>query len=253
MELRLCPAADANREVTQECLNRNVLYIDGVGSQYSVKTGMDMVLFRWVHISMFFEDLHKCSSFLVLDCQLVCHVHVVFYNGGTMPVIIGAEVLKHDKPVLAVIFKRNSTSKMPLSLSFFAFSRRPFSSCADISITAKPNTFLLPRPTASSMNNAIALTSPQHFNAQQSLDLSNQRQQIIRCYPTNEALKPLVGIEQWCFQLCATRCPPTLCACVYAWRTETCYSLITFPFHLDQWHLNASLFYFSDQKERWRM
>lgn len=35
-----------------------------------------------------------------------------------------------------------------------------------------------------------------------------------RCYPTNEVLKPLVGIEHWCLKLCRVHCPPTLCACV---------------------------------------
>lgn len=38
---------------------------------------------------------------------------------------------------------------------------------------------------------------------------------ILRCYPTNEVLKPLLGIENWCLQLCADYCPPTLCACVH--------------------------------------
>ena len=71
------------------------------------------------------------------------------------------------------------------------------------------------------MNDFIALTSSQHFDVQQSLGLSNQRKQIIRCYPTNEALKPLIGIEKWCSQLCTTHCPPTLCACVYAWNSRS--------------------------------
>ena len=70
------------------------------------------------------------------------------------------------------------------------------------------------------MNDFIDLTSPQHFHAQQSLGLLNQRKHIIRCYPTNEALKPLIGIEKWCSQLCATLCPPALCACVYAWNSH---------------------------------
>lgn len=37
---------------------------------------------------------------------------------------------------------------------------------------------------------------------------------ILHCYPTNEVLKPLVGIEKWCSQLCVTECPPSLCVCV---------------------------------------
>lgn len=38
---------------------------------------------------------------------------------------------------------------------------------------------------------------------------------VLRCYPTNESLKPLVGIENWCLQLCTIHCPPSLCVCVY--------------------------------------
>jgi hypothetical protein len=43
----------------------------------------------------------------------------------------------------------------------------------------------------------------------------NKNNKSLRCYPTNEVLKPLIGIENWCLQLCAVHCPPTLCACVH--------------------------------------
>ena len=59
MELRLCPVADPNLEVTQECLNRNVLIIDGVGSRYPVKTGLDTIFFRYASIREILEDLDK--------------------------------------------------------------------------------------------------------------------------------------------------------------------------------------------------
>lgn len=42
----------------------------------------------------------------------------------------------------------------------------------------------------------------------------NKSPKTLHCYPTNEALKPLLGIENWCLQLCEISCPPTLCICV---------------------------------------
>ena len=41
-----------------------------------------------------------------------------------------------------------------------------------------------------------------------------QDEKLLHCYPTNEVLKPLVGIEKWCRQLCRHECPPSLCVCV---------------------------------------
>jgi hypothetical protein len=46
MELRLCPSIDSNTEVTQECLDQNLLYIEGFGTQYPIHEGMDSVLLR---------------------------------------------------------------------------------------------------------------------------------------------------------------------------------------------------------------
>ncbi len=43
----------------------------------------------------------------------------------------------------------------------------------------------------------------------------NKIDKTLRCYPTHEVLKPLVGIEDWCLKLCAEHCPPTLCVCVH--------------------------------------
>ena len=42
----------------------------------------------------------------------------------------------------------------------------------------------------------------------------NENDKTIRCYPTNEVLKPLIGIEDWCLHLCGINCSPTLCICV---------------------------------------
>jgi len=46
MEFRLCPASDSNFEVTQECLNQNILYIKGYGTQYPVNEGTDIIFIR---------------------------------------------------------------------------------------------------------------------------------------------------------------------------------------------------------------
>lgn len=46
------------------------------------------------------------------------------------------------------------------------------------------------------------------------IDQADKTSKTVRCYPTNEALKPLLGIEHWCLQLCAINCPPALCICV---------------------------------------
>lgn len=46
MEFRLCPALDPNVEVTQECLDENVLHIEGYGQQYLVQEGMGTVALK---------------------------------------------------------------------------------------------------------------------------------------------------------------------------------------------------------------
>ena len=46
MELRLCPLSDPNHEVTQECLDENLLYLDGFGNQYPVNEGMDSIYLK---------------------------------------------------------------------------------------------------------------------------------------------------------------------------------------------------------------
>ena len=46
MELRLCPALDSTIEVSQECLDQNVLEIDGYGKQFPVQEGMDTAVLK---------------------------------------------------------------------------------------------------------------------------------------------------------------------------------------------------------------
>jgi hypothetical protein len=64
-------------------------------------------------------------------------------------------------------------------------------------------------PTTISMNLNILFNPSEEI-----INKLNKPNKTLRCYPTNEALKPLVGIENWCLQLCAVNCPPTLCICV---------------------------------------
>lgn len=47
MELRLCPSTDPNAEVTQECLDRHLLHIEGFGTQYPVNEGIDSIFLRY--------------------------------------------------------------------------------------------------------------------------------------------------------------------------------------------------------------
>jgi hypothetical protein len=46
MELRLCPLLDPNNEVTQECLDQNLLYLENFGTQYPVNEGTDSIYLK---------------------------------------------------------------------------------------------------------------------------------------------------------------------------------------------------------------
>jgi len=129
-----------------------------------------------------------------------------------------------------------------------------FVSCADISIAPKDNNLLLPLPTTTATETPLFLlpfinpvdfpsdiehlpdfpypttttelstttttTMAMNFifpfhSSDEFMNQFNKNNKILRCYPTNEVLKPLIGIENWCLQLCAVHCPPSLCACVH--------------------------------------
>ena len=51
--------------------------------------------------------------------------------------------------------------------------------------------------------------------SEESVNQFNDINKNLRCYPTHEVLKPLIGIENWCSKICVVHCPPTLCACVH--------------------------------------
>jgi hypothetical protein len=143
-----------------------------------------------------------------------------------------------------VVHKKNFISKI-LIFSFFLL-KFFFSSCADISITSKDNNFILSYSTTIAQQNPLLLfpfnnpvvytptiipssffiyptttttTTTMNFiypfhPSNELINQLNKNNKTLRCYPTNEALKPLVGIENWCLQLCAINCPPSLCICV---------------------------------------
>ena len=144
-----------------------------------------------------------------------------------MPGTVGVPIITKVNRVSVVVFKKNSTSCLLRALEELDVISLS-SSCADISISSpaqESETSLLDFPLI--QPNAFAsegepgpMPIPQHTDA---VDFaypfapSNEiltRERILHCYPTNEVLKPVLGIEKWCEQLCLTECPPTLCVCV---------------------------------------
>lgn len=123
-----------------------------------------------------------------------------------------------------------------------------FNSCADISIASIDNNLLSTEPTTVQLNylyllsllnpvDVLQIHTPSPFIVyptqtraitttttpiplsfifpmNPSKEIIDEKNKTFRCYATNPALKPLVGIENWCLQLCAINCPPTLCVCV---------------------------------------
>ncbi|UJR26593.1 hypothetical protein I4U23_007913 [Adineta vaga] len=203
MEFRLCPALDSTIEVTQECLNQNLLHIDGFGTQYPISQGMDLIFLR--------AQLPRGLS--CARCVLQWRYHAG-NNWG----------------------KDSETGQTCLGCG----PQEEFYNCADIGITSKDNSFVASRSTTIRPN--LSLIHPIIFplilapssitihrkrttttteldksilSVYSSKDLRNginQMKKSVHCYPTNEVLKPLLGIENWCLQLCIRDCPPTLCA-----------------------------------------
>jgi hypothetical protein len=180
----------------------------------------------------------------------VYHVLIVYYNGGITLGITGVQMVIQGNPVLVVVIKKNFTSNSYLSRTFeheiLVFS------CADISIASKDNDLLLPLITTATTTQGPLFLFPfidpgvfpseiEHLpifthptttttepttttamvnfvlpfaSSEEIINQLNKNNKTLRCYPTNEVLKPLIGIENWCLQLCAVHCPPTLCACV---------------------------------------
>lgn len=97
--------------------------------------------------------------------------------------------------------------------------RIPFS-CADISIRPRhlPEEYPVDVQLASLSSSLTSTsTSTEMMNVIYPYGTMNEMEndgKVLHCYPTNEVLKPLIGIEKWCRQLCRYECPPSLCVCV---------------------------------------
>lgn len=110
MELRLCPTRNDFVEVTQECLNENLLFIEGYGYQYPVDENIDQIYFRLRKTkslvkhcdSVLFSERNYRSIYRVLDA---------FYSGDITQEIIGEKISKQVNRVWVVDLKKNFTSK----------------------------------------------------------------------------------------------------------------------------------------------
>lgn len=94
----------------------------------------------------------------------------------------------------------------PPAIDHFPMFAYPIPTATESTTTTTTTT---PATTTTAMNLIYPLHSSEKFIHQ-----LNRNNKTRRCFPTNEILKPIVGIEGWCLHLCAVHCPPTLCACV---------------------------------------
>ncbi|CAF4556263.1 unnamed protein product, partial [Rotaria sp. Silwood2] len=202
MEFRLCAALDSNIEVTQECLDQNILHIEGFGKQYTVNEGMDLIFLR-----VQLPHGLSCSRCVLQwryhagnnwgknietgETCLGCGQQEEFYNCADISItsINNNLLLSH------------STTITPHSFLLFPFLNPVvFSPPTPFIIYTKP-TESTTIPTTTSMSYIFPFHPSKELIEQ--LDKNNKS---LRCYATNEALKPLIGIENWCLQLCAINC-----------------------------------------------
>ncbi|CAF4572679.1 unnamed protein product [Rotaria socialis] len=220
MEFRLCPAVDANTEVTQECLDQNVLDIQGFGKQYSVSEGLDLIFLR-VHL----PPGLSCSR-----CVLQWRYHAGNNWGrniqtGEACLGCGLQEEFYNCADISIAAVDNNFLLMPsTTMPSNHFFLLPFLNPVFLPRIHTPSPFIV-YPTMMTSTDTTPTTTTKITEARQSfifpfsplkelIDQIDANNKTLRCYPTNEALKPLVGIENWCLQLCAINCPPTLCVCV---------------------------------------
>ncbi|CAF0864310.1 unnamed protein product [Rotaria sordida] len=208
MEFRLCSILDPNIEVTQECLDQNILYIEGFGKQYIVNEGMDLIFLR-----VQLPHGLSCSRCVLQwryhagnnwgrnietgEACLGCGQQEEFYNCADISIasINNNLLLSH------------STTIAPNSIFLFPFINPVvFSPSSPIIIYPKSIE-------STTTTTSMSFIFPFH-PSKELIEQLDENNKTLRCYATNEALKPLIGIENWCLQLCAINCPPTLCICV---------------------------------------
>ncbi|CAF1047713.1 unnamed protein product [Adineta ricciae] len=224
MELRLCPLDDPNREATQECLDENLLFIESFGTHYPVNEGTDTILLK-VHLPAGLSCSHCVLQWRYhagnnwgtdgttgRSC-LGCGYQEEFYNCADISIA----------PVDGDFLAGLSTSSPTEQSIFVAPFVDPILIPPEIeqaSILSNEFFITATTPTTTTTTTAAAAVEPSMnflFPYQPSEDLITQTtksNKTLRCFPTHEVLKPLVGIEHWCLQLCVVHCPPTLCACV---------------------------------------
>jgi len=125
---------------------------------------------------------------------------------------------KDDNLLLPLSTTTTTTTQEPLVLFPYIDPVVFPSKINDFPIFAYPTTTTTESTTTTTITETTTVAMNFIFPFNPSEEFINQLNKIsktLRCYPTNEVLKPLIGIEDWCLQLCAIHCPPTLCACVH--------------------------------------
>ncbi|CAF1017090.1 unnamed protein product [Didymodactylos carnosus] len=209
MEFRLCPSLNEYVEITQECLDQHVLEIEGYGKQFPVREGMDSIYLK-VHLP---SDVW-CSHCVIqwryhagnnwgIDLEsgkqcLGCGYQEEFYNCADITIVHNL----FPWPFTSTISTVSATTQLPYDII-----TNP--------ITATTITFpiLFSTIPTTTVKTTTSLDVIIPFNPLELFTDSKEEAQI-KCYATSEALKPLVGIEKWCKELCKVDCPPSLCVCI---------------------------------------
>ncbi|CAF2156124.1 unnamed protein product [Rotaria magnacalcarata] len=227
MELRLCPSYDPTVEVTQECLDKNLLYIDGFGTQYPVNEGIDSIFLR-AHLPPDLSCSHCVlqwryhagnswgTDFISGKSCLGCGHQEEFYNCADISIASNDNNDYDNDNNHHIILALPETTTIPQPFFLYPYNdpvvfpsnyeRFPM---FDYPTTTTPPPPPSPTTTPVTIDLIYPLSPSNEF-----LQQMNKSNKIRRCYPTNEILKPIIGIENWCLHLCAVHCPPTLCACV---------------------------------------
>ncbi|CAF0868483.1 unnamed protein product [Didymodactylos carnosus] len=229
MEFRLCPASNEYVEVTQECLDQHVLEIEGYGQQFPVLEGMDSIYLKahlptdvWCSHCVLQWRYHAGNNWgtdLESGKQcLGCGYQEEFYNCADITIIYNDNGLlpwsttTTTKTTSTTTTMRTTTQPPyitvtnPTTTTTTSF---PFIFPTTTTTTSFPFIF----PTTTTIKTTTSLTVIIPFSPSELLTDSKEEGQIT-CYATSEALKPLVGIEKWCKELCKVDCPPSLCVCV---------------------------------------
>ena len=112
-------------------------------------------------------------------------------------------------PFLDPVAFPSNIEHFPIFVYPTATTTEPTTTTPTTSTTSTTTTTTTMATTKTPMNFILPFGPLEEF-----LNQLNKNNKTRRCYPTNEVLKPVIGIENWCFHLCAIHCPPGLCACL---------------------------------------